>query len=76
MGKPDEELRTGNTGQELTRKTLDLTAWKRYEGICLEKVKNALTEKIRDNADVVPVVEAISEVNASIPVLLVIGGQR
>ena len=66
---------TGNAGQQLAGKVLDLAVWERHEVVALQKVKHALAEQIHDNADVPAVVEAISEMNASVPVFLIIGSK-
>lgn len=54
---------------------MNVSAWERCKGISFEKVEYALPEKICDNADMVPKVEAISEMYALIPVVLVVRGQ-
>lgn len=38
------------------------------EVVAFEKVKDALAEKIHDNADVATIVEAVPQMNASVPV--------
>lgn len=48
---------TSHTCEELTCKTLDLRAGKGHKAIAFEKIKDALTQKIGDNTDVVPKVE-------------------
>lgn len=64
---------TGNAGEELSSKILDLTVRERDEAIALKKVKDTLAQQIHDDADMSPVVEGVSEVNAAIPVLVVVG---
>lgn len=54
-------------------KVLDLTVGERNEAIALEEVKDALAKKIHYDANVAAIVEAISEMNTSIPVLIVVG---
>lgn len=48
---------TSNTCEELTCKALDLRTGKWYKAVAFEKIKDTLTQKIGDNADVVPKVE-------------------
>jgi hypothetical protein len=52
---------------------LDLAVRERNESIALEEIKHALIEQVHDDADVAAVVEAIPEMDASIPVLLIVG---
>lgn len=66
---------TSNTSEQLPGKVLDLAVGKRYEVVALEEVKDALPQKVHDDADVSAVVEAISEMYATIAVLLVVGLQ-
>ena len=66
---------TSNTGQQLPRKTLDLTTGKWNEAVGFEEVKDALAEEIGDYADVVPKVEAIAKVNAFVAVFRIVHGQ-
>lgn len=66
---------TSNTGKQLTGELLNVAAGKRHKGVALEKVKHALAEQVRDNANVVAVVERISEVDALVAVALVIRGE-
>jgi hypothetical protein len=40
----DDRILTGNTGEELSSKALNLTVWKRNKGVALEEVKNTLTQ--------------------------------
>lgn len=60
----------------MPRKILDLAAGKGHECVCLEKVKHTLPEKVGNDADVGSKVEAFSEVDAFITVLLVVHGKR
>lgn len=66
---------TGNTGKELSSKTLDLTAWERYKAISLEKIEDTLTQQVGDNADVISEVERVSQMYTLVPVFLVIEGE-
>ena len=50
---------TGNTGEELPSKTLNLTAWEGYESVALKKVEYTLTQKISDYTNVIPKVETV-----------------
>lgn len=54
-------------------KVLDLAVRKGDEAVALEKVENALAQEIHDDANVASVIEAVSQVNASISVFLVVG---
>lgn len=54
---------------------MDLAVWEGHEVVALKEVENALAEKIHHNADVVSEIEAVSEVNTSVPVLFVVGLQ-
>jgi hypothetical protein len=56
----------------LPGKALDLAVGERHELVALEKVEDALPEEVHDDADVAPEVETIPEMNASIPVLLIV----
>jgi len=62
-----------NAGKQLTSKALDLTVREGHETVALEEVKDTLTQKIHDDADVTPVIEAIPQVDATIPILIIIG---
>lgn len=66
-------LLTSNTCEELSGKALDLAVRERNEGVALEEIKDALIEQVHDDADVTPVVEAISKMDASVPVLFIVG---
>ena len=63
----------GNAGEELLGELLDMGAREGYKLIRLKEVENTLTVKIGNNADVVPEVKAVSEVDAPIHVVLVVG---
>ena len=63
---------TSYTSEKLTGETLYLTAWERNKLICLQKVENALTQKIGHNTDMVPKIEAVAQMYTLVPVLLVI----
>ena len=42
------------------------------EGVALQEVEDALAEKIGDDTDVIPIVEALLQVYAPVPVRLVV----
>jgi hypothetical protein len=60
----------------LPGKVLDLAVRKGDKAIALEEVENALPQEVHHDADVAAVVEAVPQVDASIPVLLVVGLER
>ena len=51
---------TGNAGEQLTRKTLDLAVGERDEAVTLEKIEDALVKQIHDDADVAAVIKTVS----------------
>lgn len=53
-----------------------MRAGKRHELVGLEKVKDALTIEVGDDANVVAVVETVAQVDALVPVLCVVRGER
>lgn len=63
---------TGNAGEQLSSKALDMCAGKRRESVLLEEIEDALAEQIGHDTDVVAVVEAFSEMDASVLVCLVV----
>jgi hypothetical protein len=65
--------RTSNAGKQLTSKALDLTVGEGHETVSLEEVKDTLTQKIHDDTDVASVIKAIPQVDASIPILIIVG---
>jgi hypothetical protein len=65
--------RTGHACEKLSCETLDLAVGERDEVVALEEVEHALAQEVHDDADVASEVEAVSEVNATIPIILVIG---
>lgn len=54
---------------------MDLATGKRDEAVALEEIKDTLTQQICDDAYMVSVVEAISQVDALVTVVLVIRRQ-
>lgn len=67
---------TGHTREELLRKALDVSVWKRDEVISLQKVKDALTQQVGHDANVVAKVEAFPVVDAAIAIRQVVSRQR
>lgn len=67
---------TSYTGKKLPSEALYVRARKGHEGIRLEEIEDALTEQIRDDTDMVSEVEAITKMNALVPVVLVVLSQR
>lgn len=59
----------------MTGKVLDLSAGKGHEAVAFEKIKDTLAQEIGNNANVVAIVETVAQVNAFIPVGLVVRGQ-
>jgi hypothetical protein len=70
-----EVVKEGNTREELLRKFLDVGAGERDKAIGLEEIKDTLPVEVSDNANVVPEVEAITEMDTSVDVVLVVGCQ-
>ena len=66
---------TGHAGEQLAREILNLRTWERNESISFEKVEDTLPKQVCDNANVVAEVERISQVNAFVPVVLVVQSQ-
>jgi hypothetical protein len=55
--------RTSDAGEELSGKVLDVTDGEGREGVVLEEVEDGGAEKLKDEANMVPVVEAFRQVN-------------
>jgi hypothetical protein len=70
-----EVVKEGNTREELLRKFLDVGAGERDKAIGLEEIKDTLSVEVSDNANVVPEVEAITEMDTPVDVVLVVGCQ-
>ena len=70
-----EVVEEGNTREELLRKFLDVGAGERDKAIGLEEIKDTLSVEVSDDANVVPEVEAITEMDTSVDVVLVVGCQ-
>jgi len=60
----------------LSSKVLDLTVREGHEVVALQKVEHALAEKVHNDAYMSAVVEAVPEMYAPVPVLLIVGLQR
>lgn len=60
----------------MSGKVLNLAVRKGDKAVALEKVENALAQEIHDDADVASVIEAVSQVDATIPVFFVVGLER
>ncbi|KAI6767031.1 hypothetical protein HG531_011391 [Fusarium graminearum] len=65
-------LLTGNAGEELAREALNLAVRERNKAVALEKVKDTLVKQVHDDTDVAAVIKTVSEVDASVTVLLVV----
>lgn len=63
---------TSDACQELPGKALNLTVGKRNELIALEEIEDALTQQIHYDANVPPIIEAITEVDTPIPIVRVV----
>jgi hypothetical protein len=70
-----EVVEEGNTREELLRKFLDVGAGERDKAIGLEEIKDTLSVEVSDDANVVPEVEAITEMDTPVDVVLVVGCQ-
>ena len=67
-----EAVLTSYTRKELSGEALNLRAGKWHKSISLEEVEDTLSQKIGDNADVVPEVEGITQMDAFVSVGLVV----
>lgn len=67
---------TGNAREELPCEILDLAVRERHKTVALKEVKDALAEQVHDDTDVPPVVEAVAQMDAPVPILLVVGFER
>ena len=54
-----DKRHTSNACEELSSKALNLTAWKGHKSVALEKVEDALTEKVGDDANMITKVKAV-----------------
>lgn len=67
---------TGYTGEQLSRKLLYVSARKWDKLVALEEIKDALTEQVGDDTNVVPEIKSVAEMDALVAVLLVVLGER
>ena len=63
---------TGDTGEQLAGKVLDLRTWKGYKSVALEEIKDALAQQIRDDTDVIAKIKGVSEMYAFVSIGLVV----
>lgn len=68
--------RTRNAGKQLSCKTLDMCTRERHETVPFEEIEHALPEEVGHDTDMIPVVEAVSEVDALVAILFVVRRQR
>ena len=66
---------TCDAGEQLSGEALDMTVGKGREIVTLEEVEDALTQQIGDDADVIPKVETIPEMDALVAVLGIVQGE-
>jgi hypothetical protein len=59
----------------LASKTLDLTVGEWNETIALEEIENTLAQQVHDNADMASEIETVPQVDAAVPIFLVVGFQ-
>ena len=67
---------TCNACEQLLCEMLDLAARKWNKRVALEEIKNALTEEVCDDANVVPKVKAVTQMNTLVAVLTVVVRKR
>jgi hypothetical protein len=65
-------VQEGDTGEQLLCELLDVRAWEWDEAIRLEEVEDALSIEVRDNADVVSEVEAVSQMDTPVDIEFVV----
>lgn len=70
-----KQVLTSYTRKELPGKVLDLAAGERHEAVALEEVKDALSQQIRHDANVISIIETIPQVDALVSIGLVVGGK-
>jgi hypothetical protein len=63
---------TGDTAENLSRKTLNVTVWKRKKFIVFKKVIDTLVKQVHDDEDVAAKFEKISQPGESFVVFLII----
>ena len=54
---------------------MDLAVGEWNKSVALEEIEDALTEKVRNDADVTSVIKTVIQVDASISVLVVVGSE-
>ena len=71
---PDEQsgLLTCDACEKLLSEMLYLTAGERYETIALQKIKDALSKQVGDDADMVPKIETFPKVYTLVTVLPIV----
>jgi hypothetical protein len=67
-----EVVQKGDAGEELLRKLLDMRAGEWHKAVGLEEVEHALPVQVGDDADVVPEVEAVPQMDTPVYVVLVV----
>lgn len=55
---------------------MDVRAWERRKVVDFEEIEDALAIQIRDDADVISIIKALSQVYAFVPVVPVILSKR
>lgn len=63
---------TSDAGKQLTSKGQDLTVGEGHKIVLLQEVKHALPKQIHDDANVATEIEAVPQMNATVPILLVV----
>lgn len=66
------EALTCHTGEQLPSKVLNLTTGEGDEAVALQKIKNTLPKQVRDNANMVAIIEAIAQMDAFVSILPVV----
>ena len=66
-----EKIHTGDAREQLAGKELDVRIREWRETIALQKVEHALAVEVGDDADVVPEVEAVAQMDAPVAVATV-----
>lgn len=67
-----DRILTGNAGEELPGKQLDVRAWERRKVVDFEEIEYALAVQIRDDADVISIIKTLPQVYAFVPVVPVV----
>ena len=61
--------------EKLLCKLLDVGTWERHEAVRFEEIEYALPVEVCNNADMIPEVEAISQVDTTITIGAVVAGE-